>query len=186
MDNRIGLHPEKWVSVYGDLLYAYTVVRVKDKPAAEDIVQETFLSAWKSRAGYQGQASEKNWLFAICKNKIIDFYRRQSSGMARLVTREEDAYFNSADHWTSATRPNEWGIDYSQPLDRPEFYSMLHQCQQKLNTLQQSVFVLKYMEELASEEICKVLAIEPSYYWVLMHRAKLHLRKCLEKNWINR
>ncbi|HEX3024301.1 MAG TPA: sigma factor-like helix-turn-helix DNA-binding protein, partial [Chitinophagaceae bacterium] len=58
-------------------------------------------------------------------------------------------------------------------------------CKNKLQELQQSVFVMKFMEGLESDEICKVLNITASNYWVLVHRAKLQLRSCLEKNWIN-
>jgi RNA polymerase sigma-70 factor (TIGR02943 family) len=185
MDNLIALAPNQWVNKYADQLFSYTIVRINDTGAAEDIVQETFLSAWKARDSYQGHASEKNWLYAICKNKIIDYYRRQSSGMAIVVSGEENEYFDDLDHWTQETRPKEWAIDYSQPVETKEFYSVLEKCRQKLKDIQQTVFVMKYMDDLESEEICKALDLTPSNYWVIIHRAKLNLRKCLEKNWVN-
>jgi RNA polymerase sigma-70 factor (TIGR02943 family) len=179
------LMPDNWVSNYADALYAYSISRVNDVQAAEDIVQNTFLSAWKARDTYNGTASEKNWLYAILKNKIIDHFRKQSSGIVSLRSKEEDIYFDTAEHWTSETEPKDWGVNTQQPLETKEFYSFLDQCKQKLKEIQQSVFVMKYMEDLDSEEICKALDITPSNYWVLIHRAKLHLRKCLEKNWLN-
>ncbi len=179
------LNPDGWVNNYADPLYAYTIVRINDTAAAEDIVQETFLSAWKARDTFLGEASEKNWLYAICKNKIIDHFRKQSSGIAKIVVREEHPYFNDADHWTTEKQPNNWSVDYTQPVETKEFYSVLEKCKQKLKDIQQAVFVMKYMEDIESDEICKVLDITPSYYWVLIHRAKLHLRNCLEKNWVN-
>ena len=81
--------------------------------------------------------------------------------------------------------PGNWNIDYGQSIDDKEFYSVLETCKKKLQQLQQSVFVMKYMEDLDSAEICKALGITASNYWVLIHRAKLQLRACLEKNWIN-
>ena len=81
--------------------------------------------------------------------------------------------------------PGEWGIDYQDKLETNEFYSVLNECKKKLQDLQQSVFSMKYLEELESVEICKALGISSSNYWVLIHRAKLQLRACLEKNWIN-
>src|SRR5450631_1917132 len=117
MDNLTALQPEGWVRKYADILYNYAIVRINDSGAAEDIVQETFLSAWRARESYLGDASEKNWLYAICKNKIIDYHRRKSSGIAKVATREENEYFDEVDHWTPATRPNEWGIDYEQPVE---------------------------------------------------------------------
>ncbi|MEO7530318.1 MAG: sigma factor, partial [Sediminibacterium sp.] len=63
------LNPNQWINQYGDALYSYTLPRVNDSALAEDIVQETFLSAWKARDTFKGEASEKSWLFTICKNK---------------------------------------------------------------------------------------------------------------------
>lgn len=177
-------NPGKWVENYADALYAYTIVRVNDVQQAEDIVQNTFLSAWKARDSYKGQASEKNWLYAILKNKIVDHFRKKSSSRITLATGEEELYFDEADHWTNEAAPKDWGVNTEQPVESKEFYSILDQCKQKLKDIQQKVFVMKYMEDAESEEICKILNITTSNYWVLIHRAKLHLRKCLEKNWI--
>lgn len=179
------LEPDNWVNNYADALYAYCISRVNDVQAAEDIVQNTFLSAWKARASYNGTASEKNWLYAILKNKIIDHFRKQSSSIVNVSSKEEALYFDDGGHWTNDTAPKEWGVDPDQPVETKEFYNFLDQCKQKLKEIQQSVFVMKYMEDLDSDHICKVLGITPSNYWVLIHRAKLHLRKCLEKNWLN-
>lgn len=179
------LQPEGWVNKYADGLFSYTRLRVNDSPAAEDIVQETFLSAWKARDSYQGQASEKNWLYAICKNKIIDYYRKQSSAIVKTAVGDEKNYFDEVEHWTPVTRPNEWGIDYSQPVETKEFYTVLEKCKQKLKDIQQMVFIMRYLDDLDSDDICKALDLTPSYYWVLIHRAKLQLRRCLEKKWIN-
>lgn len=182
-NNSTILKPDNWVDNYADTLYAYAMARVNDMQQAEDIVQNTFLSAWKARETYKGQASEKNWLYAILKNKIIDHFRKQSTSKLTLAAGEEQIYFEDG-HWSDASAPKEWGVQLEQPFETKEFYSILQKCKQKLKDIQQSVFAMKYMEDLDSEEICKVLNITPSNYWVLIHRAKLHLRKCLEKNWI--
>jgi len=186
MSNLSTFNPQQWIQKYSDALYAYTVVRINDAGLAEDIVQETFLSAWKNRESYKGEASEKNWLFTICKNKIIDHYRKKASSIVRPAEFDtSDSYFNDEEHWTSESAPNDWGIDYSKTIETKEFYSILELCKKKLQEMQQSVFVMKYLEDLDSDEICKVLNITSSNYWVLIHRAKLQLRSCLEKNWIN-
>ena len=186
MSQLLSFNPELWVQKYSDALYAYTIVRVNDSGLAEDLVQETFLSAWKNRASFKGEASEKNWLYTICKNKIIDHYRKKASSIIRRAEVDtSDDYFNEAEHWTKESEPNDWGIDYKQPVETKEFYSILELCKKKLQDMQQSVFVMKFMEGIETDEICKVLNITPSNYWVLIHRAKLQLRSCLEKNWIN-
>lgn len=184
MNNHLALfNPDKWVDNYADALYAYTMARVNDMQLAEDIVQNTFLSAWKGRDTYKGQASEKNWLYAILKNKIVDHFRKQSTGSLTLDAGKEGQYFEDG-HWTEAAAPKEWGQYTEQPVEKKEFYSVLEKCKQKLKNIQQAVFVMKYMEDAEAEDICKVLNITSSNYWVLIHRAKLQLRKCLEKNWI--
>lgn len=174
-----------WVNNYGDMLYSFTLMRVNDKGVAEDIVQETFLSAWKSRETYKAQASEKNWLYAICKNKIIDYYRKKSTIKEQYAEFDNsNVYFDEAEHWTKETAPNEWGIQYNQPVETKEFYGVLEKCKKKLQSMQEKVFVMKYLEDFDAEEICKVLGITSSNYWVIIHRAKLQLRKCIETNWI--
>lgn len=184
MDKKTGLNPESWVDIYADQLFSYTLLRVKDRGMAEDIVQDTFLSAWRARESYNGAASEKNWLYTICKNKIIDHYRKRSSSFVNVSENEEDFYFNQDGHWSEDAKPKEWGIDYQQPIEKKEFYNILNSCKRKLKEMQQTVFTMKYLDELDSDEICKTLSITQSSYWVLLHRAKLALRSCLEKNWV--
>lgn len=177
------LQPEAWVDNYADALFGYALQRVHDVQYAEDIVQSVFLSAWKARETYSGEASEKTWLYAICKNKIIDFYRRNKE--PREESLEESLYFNSNGHWTESAAPLEWGKDIRHPVEEKEFFSVLDLCTRKLKKNQQTVFAMKYLDEMPAEEICRLLEISPSNYWVLIHRAKLHVRACLEKNWLH-
>lgn len=185
MENNNQLNPDKWVDLYADQLYVYTYTRVQDRGIAEDLVQESFLSAWKAKDSFRGEASEKNWLYQICKNKIIDHYRSKQKNIADLQDPTENDYFDQVDHWTEQTKPSIWNLDYEQPIVQKEFYQALDHCKRKLKELQQQVFVLKYQEELDTNKICEVLDISQANYWVLIHRAKLQLRSCLEKNWIN-
>lgn len=180
------LSPSSWASNYADALYAYAKPRVNDAQLAEDLVQETFLSAWKARDGFKGEASEKSWLFTILKNKIIDHYRKKSKEIIQTGNEADatDGFFNEAEHWTKTDQPSDWGSHLTNTIDQKEFYTILEGCKKKLQQLQQSVFVMKYMEDMNADEICKALDITPSNYWVLIHRAKLGLRACLEKNWI--
>ncbi|WP_336516980.1 sigma-70 family RNA polymerase sigma factor [Pollutibacter soli] len=183
----IRLQPDRWVENYASQLFGYTFARVADEQHAEDIVQSTFFSAWKGREGYNGEASEKNWLFAICKNKIIDYYRDRSRNrdINSESKGEEDIYFDHTGHWTEEAAPKEWGAVMEHPGEDREFYEVLARCTAKLKLIQQQVFSLKYLDDLDAEQICEALKITQSNYWVLIHRAKLHLRVCLEKNWLH-
>jgi RNA polymerase sigma-70 factor (ECF subfamily) len=181
------LDPNKWIDNYADLLFSYTLPRVNDHILAEDLVQETFLSAWKARESFKGEASEKSWLYSILKNKIIDHYRKKSKEIIEPMAQNDpsDRFFDEAEHWTGNEMPGDWSNQMEMEGDKKEFYKILEACKNKLQQIQLSVFVMKYMEDLDATDICKALGITPSNYWVLIHRAKLQLRNCLEKNWIN-
>ena len=179
------LNISQWVNDYGDQLYRYALPRVNDSEIAKDLVQDTFLAAWRNVEKYKGEASEKNWLFTILKNKIIDHYRKASTRNEERMNdlNEEAYYFNNDGHWSEQASPNDWGVDYNDQINPKEFYEILEKCKKKLKEIQNAVFSMKYLEGFESDEICKELNITPSNYWVLLHRAKVQLRACLEKNW---
>ncbi len=180
------LQPKMWVDMFSDQLYAYTKARVQSEETARDIVQDTFLSAWKNRESYRGEASEKSWLYTICKNKITDHYRRAVRSLEEAGFNDYGAeYFNENGHWLADAMPKQWQADSaSSDVETKEFYKVLDDCKNRLKELQKAVFVMKYLDDMDSDEICKELQITPSNYWVLMHRAKLQLRQCLEHNWL--
>lgn len=180
------LQPELWPKLYAQQLYAYACARLSDKALAEDLVQETFLSALKSRANFRAEISERNWLYAILKHKIIDHYRsaaKKSFTDLSALTERAESFFEEDGHWKENQRPLQWHTVQLQRIETIEFNTVLENCKQKLNELQNAVFSLKFLEEKETEEICKELDISASNYWVLLHRAKLQLRKCLEINW---
>lgn len=179
------LDPDQWVSKYADILFRYAYLRLSDTSVAEDIVQETFLNAWRSRETYDQSSSEKNWLFTICKNKIIDHYRKPGSKSIRPIDAYSDSYyFDENDHWTNEAKPVLWKIS-SLPCDNEDFIRVLNKCRSKLNQTQQIVFTMRYIDERDSHEICHLMEITVQNYWVLIHRAKIQLRECLQRNWIN-
>lgn len=173
------------MSEYSDLLFRFAVARISDRDAAKDLVQDTFLSAWKSRDNFKGGISEKNWLFTILKNKIIDHYRKSSRKLTESLDGSDDSYFEADGHWTEKAMPVNWLDTADQKITQKDFQQALTLCRKKLKDLQNTVFTMKYLDDMNSEEICKVLNLSASNYWVLIHRARLQLRACLEKNWFN-
>lgn len=173
-----------WVAEYSDALYRYAAQRLKDKDDAADMVQETFLSAWRSVAQYNGEASVKTWLFTILKNKLIDHYRKAASRQTESLSANDDApFFDEADHWRAGYYPKAWSAGPEAKMETKEFFVVFNGCKGKLKELHDAVFTMKYVDGLKSEEICKVLNLSSSNYWVLIHRAKVQLRACLEMNW---
>ena len=190
------LVPEKWIDRYADILFNYTIARVNKREVAEDLVQETFLAAYKGKDSFLHEASEKTWLIAILKRKIIDYYRKKSTqNELNIFDRNtKDNFINhffetesrSTGHWTETAQPAHWNKLFETEVEADEFSAALQNCLGKLPEKYSAVFVLKNMEDLNSDEICKELNITASNYWVLMHRAKLQLRECLEKNYFDK
>lgn len=179
----------EWVNHYSDQLLGFALSRLKDEHLAKDLVQETFISAWKNIEQYNGEASVKTWLTTILKNKIIDHYRKASTRLTdSLISQEEaqDAFFDAAGHWSKTHYPKDFAMDAGSTIEKKEFLQILTDCRKKLKSIQDAVFSLKYLDGVDSETICKELNISPSNYWVLIHRTKVQLRSCIEINWLNR
>jgi RNA polymerase sigma-70 factor (TIGR02943 family) len=172
-----------WVRTYSDMLFSHSIQRGFDHDAAKDLVQDTFISAWKSLDQFEGKASVKNWLFVILKNKIADHYRKLFSH-AKVQKVEIDEYFDEADHWAKPAYPKEFVVDPADPGDLKDFYQIFENCSNKLNRMQKAVFFMKYIDDMESDTICGELSISANNYWTILHRAKVQLRSCLEKNWL--
>ena len=182
----IALDPHRWVTNYADYLYTYSVFRVNDEELARDLVQETFLAALQCVGKFQGRCTEKTWLTAILRKKIIDVYRSRSSAFAKeVVVKEPEDYFDRDDgHWNDGHRPAKLGIEQSDALENKEFQKILQACMKKLPALWLSVFTMKHIDEEATHIICRELKVTSSNFWVIIHRTKVNLRSCLQKNWI--
>lgn len=182
------LNPHNWVKTYADYLYAFAIVRINDEELAKDLVQETFLAALQRASAFEGKSSERTWLTAILKNKIVDVYRKKSSGLKReemnMHEPEEEFFHTDHGHWKQEHWPLPFGVENHDPLHSKEFNRILQLCMQKLPALWLSVFTMKHMDDATSEAICTDLNISPNNFWVIIHRAKVNLRACLQKNWI--
>jgi RNA polymerase sigma-70 factor (TIGR02943 family) len=186
------LNYNDWVDNYTDCLYSYALYKVGKKEEAEDLVQETFLSAYKSRDTFNGLATEKTWLMAILKNKIIDYYRKPKvtdSFSSYLDTTEEsfnESFFNKDNYgrWTEEIDKNFFSKASDDYLLGKEFQKFLGICLEKMPTKLRSIFVSKYIDDDKTENICKEHMITAANYWVIIFRSKTLLRSCLEKKGI--
>lgn len=184
--------PLEWFDLYADYLFAYARRRLREQSAAEDLVQETFLAALAAEQSFSGKSSEKTWLTGILKHKIYDYYAKNSR-RAELTAEEKDFsgynyLFERADewdgHWNDNFAPADW--DAASPLknvEEGEFQTVFSDCLTGLPERIAGVFVMREVDGLTSQEICVVLTISVNNYWTMMHRARLHLRRCLEINW---
>lgn len=179
------INPEKWIDNYGDYLFKFATSRVNEAEIAEDLLQETFLSAYKAKDRFEGRSTEKTWLLSILKNKIIDHYRKtlvkdkEQSGRKEIPI----SYFSHDGSWQMEHTGTDWNMDGSRELESKEFFMAFQKCVDAIKGKTNLAFTMKYIDEEDSDEICKALEISASNYWVMIHRAKIQLRDCLDKNW---
>ncbi|HLN98336.1 MAG TPA: sigma-70 family RNA polymerase sigma factor [Pyrinomonadaceae bacterium] len=180
-----------WLDQHGDYLFKYAVFRLRDATAAEDAVQETFLAALKAYTKFEGRGSERTWLVGILKHKIIDHFRHASREVT--VGEEPDEFhdhrefFERTDewqgHWNNNHAPTDWQATPADLLERDDFWKVFSDCVSPLPQRTASAFTLREIDGHSSEEICEMLNITVNNLWVMLHRARLHLRNCLEINW---
>ncbi|MGO9201493.1 MAG: sigma-70 family RNA polymerase sigma factor [Limisphaerales bacterium] len=185
--------PEQWVELYGDFLFKYAVMRLRDPTNAEDAVQETFLAALKGGEAFAGRSAEKSWLVGILKNKICDHYRRASRETPftdlEFYSDEESGRFVAEGvlkgAWIHELGPQEWP-NPGESLDNEKFWQAYRDCCGKLPKNVAAVFNLREVDDLDSKRICRMLNISENNLWVMLHRARMALRRCLETNWFGK
>ena len=172
-------------SLRPDLLrFAFWLSR--DRALAEDVVQETLLAALEGRARFAGDSSLKTWLTGILKHKILDVIRRKSREQPLAAADDSDesatvdSLFKNDGHWQQM--PATWG-DPDQALENRKFWEIFEICSKLMPERTARVFMLREVMELSTEEICQELAITPTNLWVILHRARLALRECLDIKW---
>lgn len=187
------LEPQFWVEQHGNYLFNFAIVRVNDREKAEDLVQETFLAGLKAKDNFQGKSSERTWLISILKRKVIDTYRKQyTSKESSMSAYEQDIsdgdFYRSEDpfkgKWLEGKGPHSNSLLPEGELEQEELSEIIRFCMENLPPNLAAVFVMKMIDESESDEICKELGITSSNLWVMLHRARLKMRACVEGKWL--
>lgn len=169
-------------------LLRYALQQLRDEGQAEDVVQETLLAALQGN--FSGQSSLRTWLTGILKHKIIDLIRRQSreAPLPGATDSDDDtlddfdALFDRRGHWTSEDTPQAW----QQPnaaLESKQFWKVYEACAQLMPQRLALVFSMREVMDMDIDEICKSLSISATNCSVILYRARMSLRLCLDKNW---
>jgi len=179
------------VEQFRGYLMRYALLQLRDQTAAEDVVQETLLAAIQSGDRFSGRSSVKTWLTGILKHKIVDQVRRHSREQPLIQGAEDDrseaeivdALFKADGHWHA--NPTNWG-DPDNALENKQFWDVFEMCAKLMPAKTARAFMMREVMELSTEEICKELDITATNCWVMLHRARLSLRECLEAKWFGR
>jgi RNA polymerase sigma-70 factor (ECF subfamily) len=177
--------PTTWVDAHGDYLYRFALGRVRDPDAAEELVQESLLAALAARHAFRGRSSERSWLTAILKRKVADWLRaavRRRATQEPLRDKWADALFTRGGKWRS--RPGDWSPDDpGGEMTRAEFWRALAGCLDRLPGRLRQAFVLRHLDEESVADVRRALGVSPANVWVMLHRARLRVWRCLTVHW---
>lgn len=170
-----------WSADHRPELTAFARRRVGDAQA-EEVVQEVFIAAAERLETEAPPEHPRAWLFAMLRNKCIDVIRRQSTEAA--VKKElERGGVPGFKGGVFASKPAEWSADPSAILERKEFWDRFDSAVDAMPLKMRQAFVLRELDGASTDEVCRLLGITTSNLWVLIHRARAHLREALGPMW---
>lgn len=174
-------------------LMRYALAQLRDAQLAEEAVQEALLAALEGIGSFDGRSALRTWLTSILRFKIIDLQRRAVKERAQVDLDEAstaaddegwlDELFDETGHWRVA--PQAWSNPES-ALEQRRFWEAFERCLSGLSDTAGRVF---FRREVLGDEtgaICSDEGITASNCWVILHRARIALRGCLERNWFGK
>ncbi len=161
--------------------------RINDEHHAEELVQETLLAAIRSHRTFEGQSRFRTWVTGILMHKVTDCFRARARESAVLEPLRDDeageqAQFDREGHWTAPMSP--WS-DPERALEDKRFRQLFAQSLERLSPLQSRAFELRELMGLDTGEICAALEVTPNHLYQLLHRARLELRRSLDRDWFS-
>lgn len=173
-------------------LVRYALAQLRDSELAEEAVQECLLAALESIGSFDGRSSLRTWLTSILRFKVVDLQRRAVRERARaglgedLAADEEswlDDFFDDTGHWRSP--PQAWN-DPESALEQRRFWEAFERCLSALPAAAARIFFRREVMGDDTAAICESEDITPSNCWVILHRARVALRGCLEHHWFGK
>jgi RNA polymerase sigma-70 factor (ECF subfamily) len=167
-------------------LLRYAMLQLRDPHLAEDVVQETLMAAIENRSGFSAQSGLRTWLVGILKHKIMDLLRKRAREPQLNIAEGEDenelidVLFNENGRWASP--PQSWNAP-EQSMENAHFWQIFEQCNERMPINTARAFMMREFMDMTTDEICQELSISTTNCWVILHRARLALRECLDLNW---
>lgn len=187
--DHVDLHDEEFLGALRRQMFRFAVLQLSDSHLAEDAVQEALVGALRNAKSFSGRSALKTWVFAILKNKIADILRQRlrvvdASSLLHEDEEDEDfsVLFNRRGFWQADEHPASWGNPH-ESLRESQFWRVFETCLENLPGNQARVFMMREFVELDSSEICASVGISTSNLNVMLYRARMRLRACLETRW---
>jgi RNA polymerase sigma-70 factor (ECF subfamily) len=183
-----GMGDAAFVNALRTQMVKFAHLHLSDRHLAEDAVQEALAGAWSGAQRFAGRAAIKTWVFAILKNKIADVLRHKQRVVdaSSVMKDDEDAamsdLFDQKGHWLQDSAPKAWHCPEAS-LEQQQFWAVLEVCLDGMPPAQARVFMMREYMGFETDEICTTVNVSSSNFFVLMHRARLRLRECLDQRW---
>ena len=167
-------------------LLRFAKLQLRDEAAAEDAVSATLLAILEKPDAFKGGSSLRTYATGILKHKVVDQVRRCSREVAIEPLDEQsldealDALFDDTGHWCD--KPNAWA-EPERALEQVELQRTLERCLETLPARLASVFMMREWLDKETDEICRELSITANNCHVMLYRARMLLRGCLDKQW---
>lgn len=162
------------VEKYEARVYNLARKMVRDPQDAEDVLQETFISAFRHLKGFQGAASFSTWLYRIATNASLMKLRGRKPPPLSL-----DEPVESGGEGALPREIVDWGITPEEALLSGEVRAQMDLAIDALPESLRAVFVLRDIEGLSVQETADVLSISEANVKTRLHRARLMLRESL-------
>ncbi len=167
-------------------LLRFAKMQLRNDSMAEDVVSETLLAILEKPDNFEGRSTLRTYATGILKFKIIDVLRKRGREV-RIEPLDEqsmddalDALFAADGHWQEP--PQAWQQP-EQALQQSQFFDTLQICVDRLPPRLGQVFMMREWLEREMDDICQELGITTNNCGVMLYRARMQLRECLDVSW---
>lgn len=170
-------------------LLRFAKMQLRNDSMAEDVVSETMLAILEKPENFAGRSSLKTYATGILKFKVIDVLRARGREVHVEPLDEQsldealDDLFQADGHWREP--PPAWQ-EPERALEQAQFFEKLQMCVDRLPPKVGRVFTMRESLEMETEDICEQLGITSNNCGVMLYRARMQLRECLDRNWFRR
>lgn len=181
---------EQWVNTHAKYLFNWALFKTSNIADSEDLVQDTFIAAYKGLSNFDHRSLPRTWLVSILKNKLVDYYRKRNREQNVFI--QDDAlidgidFFVEDDSWNNTLNPEYCEEEIDEVFDQVGISELLETCIEHLPIKWGACLRLKFLENHNGKKICELLEISQANYWQILHRAKLNLRYCIQKRMVQK
>lgn len=164
----------RFVETYSGMIYRLALNMLEDSQDAEDILQETFIKAYRNLSKFDGRSNLSTWLYRIATNEALMMIRRRKKKFVSI-----DAPFQFPEQEQDTMNIVDWCCLPEDELMSSEALNYLNQSIDKLSPSLRIVFVLRDIEGLSTRETAEILKLSETAVKTRLSRARLRLRELL-------